>query len=72
MLEQDHELHLLIEMQHSTDLSGKELHTQAGMDRVMTSGSLEGVMVSTLNWNARDLGLNPILGIFPSPITLAP
>ena len=36
-----------------TDLTGKELHGQVG---VVTSGSLYGVMVSTLAWNARDVG----------------
>ena len=29
-----------------TDLSGGELHRQVGVDRVMTSGSLDGVMAS--------------------------
>ena len=28
-----------------TDPSGKELHRQVGMDRVMTSGNIAGVMV---------------------------
>ena len=35
-----------------TDLSDKELHSQVGMDRVVTSGRLGGVMVSTLALNA--------------------
>ena len=36
-----------------SDLSGKEPHRQVGVGRVMTSGSLGGVMVSTLARNAR-------------------
>ena len=36
------------------------------MCRVVTLGSLGGVMVSTLAWNARGMGLIPTLGaIFP-------
>ena len=38
-----------------TDLWGKEPHKQVGVGRVMASGSLGGVMVSTLTWNARDV-----------------
>ena len=49
-----------------TDLSGKEPHRQVGMGRVMTSGSLGGVMLSTLAQNARDIGSMSTLGtIFP-------
>ena len=36
----------------STDLSGKEMHTEVSM---VTSGSLGGVMLSTLTQNARDV-----------------
>ena len=36
-----------------TDLSGKEPHRLLGMGRVVTSGILCGVMLSTLAWNAR-------------------
>ena len=32
----------------STDLSGKVPHRQIGVGRMVTSGSLSGVMVSTL------------------------
>ena len=45
-----------------TDLSGKEPHSQVAIDRMMISGSRSGVMVSTLVWNARDVGFNPALG----------
>ena len=38
-----------------TDLSGKEPQRPVGLGRVVTSGSLGGVKVSTLTWNARDL-----------------
>ena len=31
-----------------TDLSDEEPHRQVGLDRVMTSGSLAGIMISTL------------------------
>ena len=49
-----------------TDLSCKEQHRQVGIGSVITSDSLGGEMVSTLAWNARDVGLIPILGsIFP-------
>ena len=38
---------------------------------MVTSGSLGTVLVSTLAWNARDVGLIPALGaIFPIFITL--
>ena len=51
-----------------TDLSGKELHRQVGMGKMVTSVSLGGIMVSTLAWNARDVG--SILGtVFPIFIT---
>ena len=50
----------------STDLSVKELHRQVSMGRVMTSGNLADVMVSTLSQNASDAVLIPTLGtIFP-------
>ena len=48
------------------DLSGKEPHRQVAVDRVVTTESLSGTMVSTLNWNERDVGSIPPLGaIFP-------
>ena len=31
-----------------TNLSGKEPYRQAGVDRIVTSGNLGGVMISTL------------------------
>ena len=43
------------------DLSRKEPHRQVGMDKVVISGSLGDVIVSKLDWNARDLGSIPIL-----------
>ena len=39
-----------------TDLSGKESPRQVGVGTEVTSGSLGGVMVSTLAGNARDVG----------------
>ena len=45
-----------------TDLSGKELHRQVVMGRVVTSESLGGVMVSTLARYTRDAGLILTLG----------
>ena len=45
-----------------TDLSGKELHRQVGVARVVTSRSLGGVIVSTLAWNARGVHSIPALG----------
>ena len=51
-------------------LPGKGPHKQVGMGRVVTSGSLGGVMFRTLAQNARDVGLIPTLGaIFPIFIT---
>ena len=40
-----------------TDLSGKEVYI-VGVGRVMSSGSLGGVMVSTLAQNAREGGFD--------------
>ena len=55
-----------------TDISGKELNRQVGVDRTVISRSLGGGMVS----NAKDVGSIPILGtIFPTyitPMTLLP
>ena len=49
-----------------TDLSDKELHRQVGMGIVVTSGSLRGLMFSTLNRNARFVGSIPTLStLFP-------
>ena len=56
------------------DLSGKELHTQVGTGRMVTSGTLGGVLVSTMTQNARDVGSIPALGtmlpIFITPTTI--
>ena len=53
-----------------TGLSGKELHRQVDMGIVVTSGSLSGLMVSTLAWYAWDVGSIPALStIFPILIT---
>ena len=48
-----------------TDLLGKELHRQIGRGRVVMSGSLVGVIASTLARNARHVCLIPILGAIP-------
>ena len=57
-----------------TDLSGEELLRQGCVGRVVASGSLPGVMLSTLARNARDVGSIPTLStIFPmsiKPMTL--
>ena len=44
------------------DLSGKEPNRQVGMGKVVTSGSLDDQMLSTLAPNARGEGSNPSLG----------
>ena len=41
------------------DLSSKDPHRQVGVDRMVAGGSQGGVMVSTLVWNARDVGSFP-------------
>ena len=46
----------------STDLSGKEPHRQAHMDRMVTVRSLHDVMVSTLAQKAKDVGSIPDQG----------
>ena len=52
------------------DHSGKEPHRQVGVGRVVTPGSLGGVMVGMLAQNVRDVGSIPVLGmIFPIFIT---
>ena len=45
------------------DISGKELRGQVGVGRVITSGSLDSLMVGELGlkW-LRIVGLNPALG----------
>ena len=43
-----------------TDLSGTEANGQVGVDIVVTSGSLDGIMVSTLARNVKHVGLIPI------------
>ena len=51
-------------------MAGNELHRQVGVRRVVTSGSLHGVMVSSLGRNASDVDSIPTLGvIFPIFIT---
>ena len=45
-----------------TDLSGKEPHRQVGLDRIITSGRLGGLMVSTMAQNTRAMGSTPALG----------
>ena len=53
-----------------SDLSEKESHGQVGVSKVVTLGTLDSIMSSTLTWNARDLGSIPALGaIFPIFIT---
>ena len=53
-----------------TDLSGKELHSQVGMGRLMISGNIADVIVSTLFLNARDVGSIPVVGaIFSTLLT---
>ena len=54
-----------------TNLSGKKPHRQVDMDKVVASRSLGGVMVSTLAWDARDLGSIPALGAM-LPIFITP
>ena len=49
-----------------TDLSVKAAHRKVGMDSMVTSGILGGVMVSTLSQIARDVGSISALGtLFP-------
>ena len=51
------------------DISGKKPYRHVGLDRVVTSMSLGGVMVSAQAWNARDVGSIPTLNTnfaFPS------
>ena len=50
-----------------TDLSGKEPHKEVDIDRVIASGSLGGVIVSSVARTAKELGSIPTLGaIFPT------
>ena len=49
----------------------KEPHRHVGVDRVMTSGSQGGEIVSALAWNARDVRLTPALGAI-IPIFIIP
>ena len=55
-----------------TDLSGKEPHRQVDMGRVVTSGRIDGVMLSTLAWNAMEAVSIPAVGtlviIFITPM----
>ena len=50
-----------------TDLSGKEPHRQVGVGKVVTSRSLGDIMVSTLAWNARDVGCRLNISLFHHP-----
>ena len=53
-----------------TDLWQRDAQRQVGMGRVMTSGSLSGVRISTLARNAKYVDSIPVLGaIFPIFIT---
>ena len=56
-----------------TNLVYKEPHRQVGVGRVMTSGSLGGVMVSTLAQNSKDArsvsALGTVFPIFITPMT---
>ena len=54
----------------STDLSSKEPLRQVGMDRVVTSGRLGGIMATMLARNTRDVCSNPAVGaVYPVLIT---
>ena len=46
----------------NADLSCQEPHRQVCEDRLVTSGSLAGVMVITLAQTARDMGSIPAIG----------
>ena len=54
--------------------SGKKLHEQENVGRMMTSGNLDGVMVKALVQKGRDAdsihSLNEIFHIFVTPTTL--
>ena len=53
-----------------TYLSEKEPHRQVGISMVQSSGTLYGVIVNILSWNARNVGSIPALGtIFPISMT---
>ena len=53
-----------------SELSGKELHRQVGVDKGDATGSLGGVMASTLTLKARDVGsIQTLSSIFPIVIT---
>ena len=59
-----------------TDALGKVsyIYRQVGVGRMVTSGSIGDVMVSTLAWNTRNVGSSSALGtiflIFITPTTL--
>ena len=53
-----------------TDLSGKEPYREVGVGSMVTSGSLGGVMVNTLAWNARNVGT--MFPIFTTLMKLVP
>ena len=58
------------------DFTGEELHRHVGVDTVITSRSLGGVMIITLARNARDvrsiLALGTIFSIFITSMILVP
>ena len=54
-----------------TDILGEEAHRQRVVGKVLTLGSLGGVMVSTLAQNARDISsIRALSATFPNFITL--
>ena len=63
---------LLLLVKHSVVIvSGKDSHWQVGIDAMVTSESLGGVMVSRLGRNLGGLGSNPVLdALSPISITL--
>ena len=56
------EVHTVVVVCTGLPVSGKEPYRQVGVGKVIRSGSLGGVMVSTLARNARDMGLIASLG----------
>ena len=55
-----------------TDLWGKESHRQASVNRARTSGSICGIMISTLARNPIYVGSIPDLGTISSIFIIAP
>ena len=52
-----------------TNLSGKEPHRHVALGRMVTSGSVGGVMVSTLAWARNVCSIHTLGTIFPIFIT---